>query len=734
MCWLFSIALCLATVRQGISQINNKIDSLEQLVISNKEDTSKLKAFIYLCYEYSTKNPDKAVEYGNKGLALAKKLNHRNGIAKSFHVLGGVYRRLGEYQRSIDYYQQECGIKEELGDKKGVARCLVSIARVHGRQSSYEKEIDYYLQALAIYEEIDDREEIANCLNKIGGFYKNQDNDEPAIDYYQKSLKVYEELNNKDGIADNLGDIGYLYMSQSNYKTAMELFRQTLNIYRALENNAGMAHSMDNIGRVHVKLGELDSALVYLTQSLIIKEELGNLRRVASGLRGIGFIYEDMQNYKKAIECFENSLIIDTQLKDKQGMALAMNNIGRNYSNKGQYKKAIEYLEKSLSIAQEIGVKKEMEIICRTIVKSYVQQTNYEKAFEYQQLYVQIKDSLFNEEKSKEIGRLEASFDYERQILEQTKEHEKQEALTALELKRQRIITYSFIGGFGLVLILAVVMYRNFRQKKKANLLLEEQNEIIEEKNKDITDSISYAKNIQNAILPGDEEIRRVFPNHFVFFEPKDIVSGDFYWYSNQNRRSYIAACDCTGHGVPGAFVSMIGNDLLNQIIIERGVADPGEILSYLSDGVKSVFTRDGSNQQAQDGMDMVLCSFDQDLKTLEYAGAKNPLFIIQNGELMTIKGDNCPIGGDTATGFQFTTHKITLQNTDSIYLISDGFQDQFGGPKGKKFMIKRFKEILLTIQKQDMHEQKEVLRKAIDDWKGTQEQVDDICVIGIRV
>ncbi len=288
----------------------------------------------------------------------------------------------------------------------------------------------------------------------------------------------------------------------------------------------------------------------------------------------------------------------------------------------------------------------------------------------------------------------------------------------------------------------------------ESNEKLELQNEIIEEKNKDITDSINYARNIQDAILPNEGEIDSGIKDHFVLYRPKDIVSGDFYWFTNKKRYTFITAADCTGHGVPGAFVSMIGANLLDRLIIENDKNDTGDILSSLSDAVKRVFSSEGK-QEAQDGMDMSLCAFEKDedgnLIRMQFSGAQNPLFFIRKGladsqlvqdgkvahydeNLGDIRGDRTPIGGDTDYQYQFASTTLDLEKGDLIYIFSDGYQDQFGGPKGKKFMVKQLKRLLLDIQEDSMSTQKEKLEVAMDDWIGSEEQVDDILLIGIRV
>jgi len=286
-----------------------------------------------------------------------------------------------------------------------------------------------------------------------------------------------------------------------------------------------------------------------------------------------------------------------------------------------------------------------------------------------------------------------------------------------------------------------------------------EQKREIEEQKKDITDSIRYASDIQAAILPGDEEIRKALPMSFVLFKPKDIVSGDFYWFGKKEKKIILAACDCTGHGVPGAFVSMVGNDLLDQIVVEKGIADPAQVLAMLNAGIIKVFggtntiqdkdrswegansgeenmsaESSGSRQEVQDGMDLALCVFDEDLSQLEFAGARNPLYHVRDNILTEIKSDKQSIGGRTDIDYNFTKHHIELQTGDNIYIFSDGYCDQMGGPRERKYMAKKFKRLLLKINDKSPNDKKQALDSAITKWKGELEQIDDILVIGVKV
>lgn len=262
---------------------------------------------------------------------------------------------------------------------------------------------------------------------------------------------------------------------------------------------------------------------------------------------------------------------------------------------------------------------------------------------------------------------------------------------------------------------------------------LEKKNELIAEKNKEMTDSLNYAKRIQAAILPKSELITKAFPQSFILYMPKDIVSGDFYSFARKDGKIIIAACDCTGHGVAGAIMSMIGSSLMNQIINEKGITNPGEILNQLNLGIIDALKQ--TENSSHDGMDVSLCTFDLQNLELTFAGANRPLWLVRNNNLESFKSDKFPIGGlQIDHAGSFTNQQIKLEKGDAIYIFSDGYADQFGGMLCKKLMTKKFKEILLSIQDKPMNEQGDYLHQFIKDWMGDVEQVDDVMVIGIRI
>jgi ligand-binding sensor domain-containing protein/serine phosphatase RsbU (regulator of sigma subunit) len=297
---------------------------------------------------------------------------------------------------------------------------------------------------------------------------------------------------------------------------------------------------------------------------------------------------------------------------------------------------------------------------------------------------------------------------------------------------------YIIVSVLGLAII---ILYTQFRTRaiKRENKILEnkvaERTKELAEKNADITASIEYAKRIQEAILPAKDQIFSKFQNAFILYKPKDIVSGDFYWYGNKNGFKIFAVVDCTGHGVPGAFMSMIGHNILNQVVIENGITDPGKILNGLNKGVQQALKQGQNQVNTNDGMDASMISVNESTGEVLWAGAFRPAVIVRaDGTLEKIDGNKYSVGGaQMDIDRTFTTHKLDLKKQDTVYLYSDGYADQFGGEKGKKYMVKRFNDLLCAIHVYSMAEQQSELEKAFEEWRGNHEQIDDVLVVGIR-
>jgi len=306
------------------------------------------------------------------------------------------------------------------------------------------------------------------------------------------------------------------------------------------------------------------------------------------------------------------------------------------------------------------------------------------------------------------------------------------------KIESQKSIIWLSIVFLIIVSALGVLAYRSYRLKNKANILIskqkgeiEEQHNVLEEQHREITDSINYAKRIQDAILPPLKLVKGYIPDSFILYQPKDIVAGDFYWMEGVNNLIIFAAADCTGHGVPGAMVSVVCHNAMNRAVREFMLIEPDEILNKTRDIVVETFEK--SDEDVRDGMDVALCTINTESNKLSFSGANNGLYFIRNGELLQIKPDKQPIGKYDDSK-PFTKHEMDLEKGDVIYTFSDGYADQFGGPKGKKFMYRPFRELLLSIHTKPMSEQHDLLMNAFEEWRGKMEQIDDVCVIGVRI
>jgi serine phosphatase RsbU (regulator of sigma subunit) len=372
---------------------------------------------------------------------------------------------------------------------------------------------------------------------------------------------------------------------------------------------------------------------------------------------------------------------------------------------------------------------------------------NTGEALQYYKLFAEMKDSMINDNKTKFISNLQEDYEINKKEQE-NKVLQAQNEVSATTIKQQKLVSYFITAGLLLAIALAFFIFRGYRQKQKANEIImhqkeevekqksiaEEKSIIVEEKNKEILDSIHYAKRIQSALLTSEKYMKKILPEHFVFYKPKDIVSGDFYWSVKHHDKIYFAAADCTGHGVPGAFMSLVGISFLNEILVEKKIYSPEKILDQLRDDIIRTLNPEESIEETKDGMDIVLCCYDPDTKELQFAAANNPLYLIRNGKLTEYKADKFPVGKYYGEMLPFTLQSIPLQPGDLIYTFTDGYADQFGGPDGKKYKYKQLQNLLLSFHAQPMEKQKQKLDDEMIAWKGNLEQVDDILIIGIKI
>jgi len=582
----------------------------------------------------------------------------------------------------------------------------------------------------------------ADAYNNIGFAYNEFGNIAKCLEYYHKSLEIQEEIGDKSGIATLLNNIGYIYVGQSNLTKAGEYYNKSMKIRRELNDKRGLAESLNNFGTLFQAKGDISKALGYHSESLKIREEIKDNVGISQSLNNLGVIYNKKNDLSKALDCHFKSLALQEEANDKHGMCYTLINLAVNYQAKKNFNIAEGYCKRSLQLSKEIGAPENIKNAAEKLSNLYSNQGKYKEAYVMHKLFKQMADSVSNVGTRNSAVKKEMQYDFDKKTEREKASNEKREAIAAEEKQKQKIIIYSVSTVLLLVLTLTLFVFRGFRQKQKINHTLAEKNKTIEEKNKDILDSIKYAKRIQEAILPPRSLIKELLPDSFIVYKPKDIVSGDFYFLGSPltnygDKLVVFGVADCTGHGVPGAFLTLLGKTFLQLGLTDKKVNTCADALDYLNRGLTDMLNKTSdSGREVRDGMDISLCSVNYETLHLEFAGAKNSVYVLRKSEIIELKANKHAIGelNDQNELLKYSNKKLPLEKGDIIYAVSDGLVDQFGGPKGKKFMYSKLKELFISIGHKPMQEQSEIIIKAFEDWKGKLEQVDDVCLIGVRI
>lgn len=662
-----------------------KVDSLLNS-IDNASPKEVYFAYSQLFEEFKRSDFEKAIDFAKKANLQAKKIQFENGIGESYNKIAVGYDYQGDHEVAEAYYDSALSLYNKIEYEEGVALVLTNLGVLNRKRGNTDKALDYLLRSLRMREELNDSVGIAMSLHNIGGIYYMIDKYDKAITYFQKSLKYNTLLERQLHMAQNNNNIGSVYQQINEYDKALKHYKDALEYLEKTNYEMFVAIIQDNIGSIYEKQGEYDVALSYHSKALSIHESL----------------------------------------KNTVGLANTNNNIGNLYLKKGEYTKANSYLQKSLELAKKIEDIDQLYQINHSLSENYELLGRYKESLLHFKEYAMLKDSFLNENTRNQIAELETKYETEKkenQIQLQRLELERKEA----ELKRNKVQKIAFTVGLLLITIIVVILAIRYLEKRKTN-------KILAEKNKNITESITYARKIQSAVLPPEDLINKMLPEHFILYLPRDIVSGDFYWITRIDNKTIVAAADCTGHGVPGAFMSVLGFTLLNEVVGDLEELKPNLILNKLRYKVKNALRQEGNVYEAQDGIDIAICLIDQEKLTLEYSGAHNPMVIIKNGELVKIKGDRMPVGFQIKEDESFTNHKIDFSKGDMLYLYSDGYIDQFGGENGNRFKTGKFERILGNIYTKPVTHQKNYLEKTLLNWKGDYDQIDDILVMGIRL
>lgn len=673
-----------------------ELDILFKKLENTSDDREKVGLLNDISLFVVNSDPEQSRNYAQQAFDLAKKINDTEGLGFAYYNLGNVEYYIDEYDKAMQDLDEAEKLFHNCSSEKGLGYVKNTKAEVDILQGKYEQALTWLFEALKHFEKIQDDVGLARVNNNIGIIQYNQNNLEEALKYFHQALKTADEIRTADASLY----IGKVYITQNKYSEAQRYLEKTLEIATRNEDNYNISDSYYLLGRIDAFYGENDKALKYFQDAITIKEEL----------------------------------------EDEQGIALCNIHIGNLYLNQNKPKEAKIYFSRSKTLAEKLGIREELKDAFLGLSNTYHILNMYDSAYYYLNENNRIHNELLSEEASKKLVQLES-------VLASQKREAQIEAERAIQKFSNKVVLYSSIGVILVLIVFALLMYNRYRLKQKANEQLasynkeiEMQRDIIEAHNRDILDSIKYAKRIQEAILPSKELMNKHLPDYFVLYRPKDIVSGDFYWAQPVEEKGMnailFASVDCTGHGVPGAFVSIVGYNGLNRAVKEFHKTQPAAILDKLNELVEETFRQQGS-ANIKDGMDITLCklSYGQNNSAqLEFSGANNPLWIYRaDGSHEEYKADKQPIGAYDERK-PFTNHEFVLQKGDTIYIFSDGFADQFGGERGKKYKYSKMKEFLLQIQSLPMKEQIDLLNEEFEKWMGNHEQLDDVCVIGVRI
>jgi len=734
--------ICLLSC-QSFAQ-SHKIDSLKNR-LKTDNDTTRIVDEIKICQAYNNAGDFlQALDYGVRAASFSKSLETlgniaivsaaKRGEARAYLNIGNTYNNQGNYPQALIYYTKALHAKEVLGDKQGIANANNNIGLVYWSQSNYPVALDYFLKSQNIYTTINNKAGLALTYNNIGMLYMDEENDDSALSYYQKSLAIELEKKNKDGLIMCYNNIGIIYHAQKNDLQSLNYYLKSLSLRQEAGDKAGIAVSYTNIAAVYQDISESDS----MSKAYKDKYYTG---KIAS----VNYIKQVLKD--SAFSLQKRALELSQEVGDMDNIARATQGIGSVYNEKGDYRTALHYYHTSAALYKKINSKKAYYGVLESISNCFDKLGNKDSAFAYYKLAMANKDSVFNEEKQKAIGREEVKYAYEKQHATEEAKNLKERAVEEVKRKQQQLIIYAGTGGVILLVVFLVFIVQRLRiTSRQKNIIVDQKEKIdaafnqlgdakklLEERHKDLTDSIQYASRIQNALLTSNKYLASHLHEYFILFKPKDIVSGDFYWALQHKGKFHIACCDCTGHGVPGAFMSLLNITFLHQAVTEKGIVHPNEIFNEIRDNVILALNPDNTSD-TKDGMDATLCTIDFEKHMLMAACANNALWILREGKLIEFKPDKMPIGISGGEAKPFTLHEINLKKGDCIYMFSDGYADQFGGPSEKKFKQSQLRDLLVSIGNKPLHDQRAALDKTFTDWQGKMDQIDDVCIIGIRI
>ena len=677
----------------------------------------------------------------------------------------------GDLDQSLSISKTALASYRELGIHDLEAQLLLNIGMIYRIQGDYQQALKYLYASVEQSKNLELYNDQAAALNQIGTIYRLQGNSSGALEHYFNALTLFQKLEDLGGIATILNNIGIVYFYQGNFEKSLEYYLASLELEEERQDEYGISISYINIGEVYKNLKQYDEALSYFLKALVLaqKNEDKDLDGDSVGVlyNEIGSIYCLKGNYSLSQNYLKKAEAIFLQINNRQRLAESRIYLADLSLKTNGVEQAKAYLYTALSDAESISALTLIVTAHHNLSQIFETQHLVSKAFDHYKKYITTRDSIFNEDQMKRIVQTEMLYQFDREMQQAKFEQEKSDIQLQERIRRQRLVRNFQYFALLLLLIGSIYIYAAYRHKQrinlqlnrqhvqilqknkellqhheeiranrdeieKKNISLEESQRIIEAKNDSIISSIEYAQTIQQAILPVTEDLVAHLPYHFIYFKPKDIVSGDFYWFSALENLLIIAVVDCTGHGVPGAFMSLIGYTLFNQIVNEKKVTDPAQILKWMHEQIREVLNQNAGGSKAHASMEICLVVADKETNELTFAGAGLPLFVVENGEAFIKRGNIYSAGGFQREKQRvFTNQTIPITPGMCIYLTTDGYLDQMN-PASNKYGRRRFLKLIEAINEMPSDDKAECIHKAFEEHRQKHDQIDDVCILGI--
>lgn len=682
------------------------------------KDSSTVSRFVKEINSIAYMETKRAEVIARHAIAISDKIEFIEGKIDAALAMASVKVYDNDYDSAMYYVEKAERVSIQRKLKKKELRCMEMKASVLCYKQQYDKAIDVYFETIKEGTKIGERQTLKSYTN-LGYAFKQLNNLQRARQYSDKAYALGKQYNDTASMVSSLNILGLTDKAENKFDDALKHFEEGLDLARKKGIRERESQLLYNISNVYFAMEDYDLGFKYFNESIEISKYNGSYRSTAISFHSLSIHYYESGRIAESLRIADSAMLYAELSKNFEIIVQAYGLKAELYYETGRYRDAFDYLVTAYDYKDSLNLSQLNDAALSA-----------ENAFDREKQRIQ--DSLFRVQKKIEF--------------------DTQEKINQERLQSRDLLIWIFAGVLVLALIGGYFLIKNNRLIKTQNALVNSQKEEIQVQHGEIRDSINYAKRIQDAMILKQSEWEKISPNHWIFFRPKDVVSGDFYWVHSREDLAIWAVADCTGHGVPGAFMSMLGYGFLNEIIIEGGCTDPSEILNRLRSKIIGALSEKGENS-AHDGMDISLCVWNKKENTLTYAGALNPLWLIRHKsselpekvkrtttladsalQLLEIEPDKMPVGFTGAAPNSFTNKTIPLYSGDVIVLHTDGFADQFGGPDGKKLKYAPLKRTLLEMQGVPFEEHEKILAKTFDDWRGGLDQVDDVCLVGVKV